>query len=143
MKTVGRISFFVLLSITLGLASSWLKSDYLREFLKGKIVEILITLVAINVATCGIIVSKLEELSKIYQKDFSGTIKEIKLSLIYQIWFIGISVVTLILYQSKVIAGLLGDNHQFIFDSVLTTVFICSIDVLRDTGMAIFVINKK
>jgi hypothetical protein len=115
----------------------------LREFLKGKIVELLITLLAINVATCGIIVSKLEELSKIHQKDFSETIKEIKLSLIYQIWFIGISIVTLILYQSKVIAGLLGDSHQFIFDSILTTVFICSIDVLRDTGMAIFVINKK
>ena len=143
MKTVGRISFFILLSILVGLISRYLKSDYLGKFLEDKIVELLITLLAINVATCGIIVLKLEEVSKIYNKDFSATIKEIKLSLTYQIWFIGISISTLILFHSKTISESFGENHKFLFDTILTTIFICSIDILRDTGMAIFLIRSK
>jgi hypothetical protein len=143
LKPIHKVIVFFALSIGIGWISNLLRSDYPGKFLEDKIVELLITLLAINVATCGILVSKLDEVSKTSGIDFTPTIDEIKSSLTYQIWLIVVSVICLILFNSQVIKEILEENHKTVFDTVLLTVFICAIDILRDTGMAIFMIKNS
>lgn len=98
---------------------------------------------AINVATAGIIVSKLEEIAKAHSLDFSPTIREIKLSVVYQIWLIGLAVLILTVRSSKVIQHACPEVCSPACDTLLLAIFICALDILRDTGMAIFVVMGR
>lgn len=144
-KTGVKILFYLVLALAINWTSSLLQSDYPGKFLQDKIVELLITLMAINVATAGIIVSKLEEMSRLFKADFSPSVNEVKKSIIYQIWLVGIAGVLLILFNSKVLKVMMPAIYPRVFDTLFLAIFICAIDILRDTGLAIFVIanNKK
>lgn len=142
-KTGLKIFFYLILAIGINWLCTLLKSDYLAKFLQDKIVELQITLLAINVATAGIIVSKLEEISRIFKADLSLTILEVKRSIIYQIWLISISVVLLILFKSELMKACFPGLYPNYFNSLFIAIFICAIDILRDTGLAIFVISES
>ncbi|WP_148289325.1 hypothetical protein [Fibrella aestuarina] len=98
---------------------------------------------AINTATSSIIVSKIEEISKKYRVNLDPSIKEVKSSTILQIWLVVFAVMTLILYKSKVIIAHFPDTYESCLNITLLTIFISAIDILRDTGLAIFIINEK
>jgi hypothetical protein len=123
-----------------------LQSNFLSNFLKNNLVGLLLTLLAINTATSSVISSKLEEISQRTGANFQEVIKEVKIALIEQIILIALSVLLLIVLDSKKI------DFNIFYLKHIVNVFLCSIlvyaiDILRDTGVTIFNIiielNKK
>jgi hypothetical protein len=138
MKTIKNISFFIVIALFISFMASLLESDFLFKYLRENIIGLLITLLAINTATTGLIASKMQDLIVNYPDfDFSNSIKEMKLSLLEQIILIAISIVSLIIQSSCKITF---EHKEFIFDTLLVGVLIYAINILWDTGKGVFVI---
>lgn len=141
MKNLKNISFFFVIALAITTIGNVLDSTFLFIYLQTNIIGLLITLLAINTATSGLIASKIQDF--VVQKpeiDFSSTIKEMKSSLLEQIILIITSVICLIIQNSKKIELELKDD---ICNIILITVFIYAIDILWDTGKAVFVIIEE
>jgi hypothetical protein len=141
MKNLKNISFFFVIALAITTIGNVLDSTFLFIYLQTNIIGLLITLLAINTATSGLIASKIQDF--VVQKpeiDFSSTIKEMKSSLLEQIILIITSVICLIIQNSKKIELELKDDMCNI---ILITVFIYAIDILWDTGKAVFVIIEE
>lgn len=141
MKNLKNISFFFVIALAITTIGNVLNSTFLFTYLQTNIISLLITLLAINTATSGLIASKIQDF--VIQKpeiDFSPTIKEMKASLFEQIILIIISVISLIIQNSKKIELEFKDD---ICNIILITVFIYAIDILWDTGKAVFVIIEE
>ena len=143
MKTFGKISAYFFASIILNISSYFLKSTFLSNFLCSNIITIIITLLAINTITSSFVISKLKEIEDEYKHNFNVAYEEIKTALNYQIVLVVLAVCSLIIRDGKYIQSLA--NNEFILlgiDVFLTMIFICSLDILRDTGSAMFEIIK-
>jgi hypothetical protein len=106
--------------------------------LNNNIVGLLLTLLAINTATSGLIASKMQDLvSNFPAFNFQETVKQMKVSLLEQIVLITGSVVILIIQGSKIIKF---PHKDFTLDVLLVTIMIYSIAILWDTGKAVFVV---
>lgn len=141
MKNLKNISFFFVIALSITAISNILNSTFLFIYLQTNIISLLITLLAINTATSGLIASKIQDF--VIQKpeiDFSPTIKEMKVSLFEQIILIVISVISLIFQNSTKIELEFKDD---ICNIILITAFIYAIDILWDTGKAVFVIIEE
>ena len=141
MKNLKNISFFFVIALSITAISNILNSTFLFTYLQTNIISLLITLLAINTATSGLIASKIQDF--VIQKpeiDFSPTIKEMKVSLFEQIILIVISVISLIFQNSTKIELEFKDD---ICNIILITAFIYAIDILWDTGKAVFVIIEE
>lgn len=140
MKLLKTISFYLVISVVSTLVTNHLQSDFIFTYLQENIISLQITLLAINTATLGLIASKIQDISSTHKIDFSPTIREMKLSLKEQIILIITSIVTLILQKSKVI-----DLHcqEFIGNTLLLAVLIYSLNILWDTGKAVFIIIEE
>ena len=136
MSLIKNISFYIILGAVLNFLSTILKSSFLLTFLCNNLIIILLTLLDINTATTGLLSIKMAELSsKFSEIDFTQTYKEMKLSLKEQIVLIIVSVILLILQGSPIIQF----KYKDIFlGTMLTSVFIYALDVLRDTGVSVF-----
>lgn len=118
-----------------------MESDFLFKYLQENIIGLLLTLLAINTATLGLIASKIQDIVVDYPKfDFSSTIKEMKTSLLEQIILICTSVITLLLLDSNKIDFAYKTD---IGNVILTTVLIYSVTILWDTGKAVFVVIEE
>lgn len=118
-----------------------MESDFLFKYLQENIIGLLLTLLAINTATLGLIASKIQDIVVDYPKfDFSSTIKEMKTSLLEQIILICTSVITLLLLDSNKIDFAYKTE---IGNVILTTVLIYSVTILWDTGKAVFVVIEE
>lgn len=138
MRLVKNISFYIIISFIICLLSNYLESNFLFKYLQDNIIGILLTLLAINTATLGLIASKIQDmLEKHPNISFKNTTKEMKFSLSEQVSLIGVSVVSLIILNSRIIQF---DNKEFLLNVILVSVLIYSIDILWDTGKSVFVI---
>jgi len=141
LNTIKNISFYIVLGIIITLLGKFLESDFLFKYLKENIIGLLLTLLAINTATLGLIASKIQDIVVDYPKfDFSSTIKEMKTSLLEQIILICTSVITLLLLDSNKIDFVYKTD---IGNIILTTVLIYSVIILWDTGKAVFVVIEE
>lgn len=141
MNTIKNISFYIVLGIIITFLGKFLESDFLFKYLKENIIGLLLTLLAINTATLGLIASKIQDIVVDYPKfDFSSTIKEMKTSLLEQIILICTSVITLLLLDSNKIDFAYKTD---IGNVILTTVLIYSVTILWDTGKAVFVVIEE
>lgn len=141
MNYIKNISFFIVVSIILTFGANFLASDFLFIYLKENIIGLLLTLLAINTATLGLIASKIQDIVVEQPKfDFSETIKEMKISLIEQLVLIGISVFALLFIDSEKI---MFEVKNDIGNVILTTVLIYSVNILWDTGKAVFVVIEE
>ncbi|WP_149304493.1 hypothetical protein [Pareuzebyella sediminis] len=141
MNTIKNLSFYIVLGIIITFLGKFLESDFLFRYLKENIIGLLLTLLAINTATLGLIASKIQDIVVDYPKfDFSSTIREMKASLLEQIILICSSVVTLLLLDSNKIDFL---YKRDIGNVILTTVLIYSVTILWDTGKAVFVVIEE
>ncbi|WP_438966660.1 hypothetical protein [Flavobacterium sp.] len=141
MNTIKNISFYIVLGIIITFLGKFLESDFLFIYLKENIIGLLLTLLAINTATLGLIASKIQDIVVDYPKfDFSSTIKEMKTSLLEQIILICSSVVTLLLLDSNKIDF---SYKTDIGNVILTTVLIYSVNILWDTGKAVFIVIEE
>ena len=118
--------------------SSLLDSDFLFQYLNESIIGLLITLLAINTATTGLVASKIQELIFKYPGiDLSNSIREMKFSLFEQIVLIIICLIGLILFDSKLVYFPYKD---LVLNSLLLAILIYDIDILWDTGKSVFVV---
>ena len=141
MNTIKNISFYIVLGIIITFLGKFLESDFLFKYLQENIIGLLLTLLAINTATLGLIASKIQDIVVDYPKfDFSSTIKEMKTSLLEQIILICTSVITLLLLDSNKIDFAYKTD---IGNVILTTVLIYSVTILWDTGKAVFVVIEE
>ena len=95
---------------------------------------------AITIATYTFIISKLEELSKEHPDSFNNTYKALKGAMIEQLYCIGISVVLLILKKSEVLRNIEFQYFNLVINTLISTVFIYAIDILKDVGLAVFIL---
>jgi hypothetical protein len=142
MNWVKSISLYIVAALILNALSTLLESQFLSKFLHDNVINLLINLLAINTATTGIVLTKLKEISENNNNfDFSDSYKELKFALFEQILLIGLSIAALIFKDSDVVKMKLN-HHDFVFDTLLTAIFVNALDTLRDTGKAIFSIIK-
>jgi hypothetical protein len=127
-----------MLAVMLNGASYFLKSEFIGTFLAQNIVTVLITVLAINTATSGLVIAKLIDISEKTKHDFKGAYYEIKVSLVFQIVLIVIAVITLMLKGSLYFRCDDMKDWQIVFNTILTMAFVASLDVLRDTGISVF-----
>lgn len=141
MNIIKNISFYFVIGIIIAFLGNFLESDFLFIYLQNNIIGLLLTLLAINTATLGLIASKIQDIVVEYPEfNFSSTIKEMKLSLLEQIILICTSVITLLLLDSNKINFLYKND---IGNVILTTVLIYSVTILWDTGKAVFVVIEE
>lgn len=141
MKLVKNISFYIIISILITFLGFKLESKFLFKYLQENIIGLLLTLLAINTATLGLIASKIQDIVVNYpQMDFSETIKQMKISLLEQIILIIISILCLLLMDSRIII------YEFkieIGNVFLVSILIYAINILWDTGKGVFVIIEE
>lgn len=138
MRFVQNISFHIVLASIISIISYVLKSDFLFTYLQENIIGLLLTLLAINTATLGLIASKIQDMLDKYPKiNFSNTIREMKYSLSEQIVLIIISVISLTLLKSEI---LIFNFKDLVFNTLLVGVLTYSVSILWDTGKGVFVI---
>jgi len=115
-----------------------IKSEFLATFLHQNIISLTITLIAITSAVRAIILSKLTEIKIAHKEiDFSETFKELKISIYEQVAMIVISIVTITIGDSKIIANDVMQLASFAVNSILTAVLFYSIYILYDTAIAV------
>lgn len=138
MKLVKNISFYIVLAILITFLGVKLESKFLFKYLQENIIGLLLTLLAINTATLGLIASKIQDIVVNFPKiDFSETIKEMRISLLEQIILIIVSVFCLLLMDS---AKITYEFKNEIGNILLVSVLIYAVDILWDTGKGVFVI---
>lgn len=141
MSILKNVSFYFTISFVVSFISYKIQSFFLFDYLKSNIVTLLLTLLAVNTATSGLIVSKMQDLvSHIKGIHFNNSIKQMKLSLLEQIVLIILSIVILIINKSEYIQF---SHKAFSLDVLIVTVFVYSIAILWDTGKAIFVVIEE
>lgn len=138
---IKDISLYIVLACAINIVSFFLESDYLIDYLKDNLITIILTLLAINTATSGLIVSKLQEI-KNNNKEIN--VKPITKSLLNalkeQIILIIVAIVLVIIIDSSITSKFLYTNYiDFFLEVLAITVFINAIQILWDTGKAIFV----
>ena len=136
-----NISFIIVLSTITVVFCNYLETTFLFKYLADNLISLLLTLLAINTATLGLIASKMQDIVVDKpQFNFSRTIKEMKLSLLEQIILIAVSIITLVLQDSKVVVINHKDEAANI---ILVGVLIYSINILWDTGKGVFVVIEE
>lgn len=146
------ISLFLIISIIANLISNLLGTDFLLNYLKSNMITVQLTLMAINTATCGLVVSKLQEIKERHKEvDIKPITKSLLDSLREQIILIVLGAILVLVIDSKITNNLLYSNYiNFSLQTLLVAVFVNSIQILWDTGKSIFVmidimdeVNKK
>lgn len=141
MRLVKNISFFIVLAAIIVMLSSYFEAKFLHEYLKNNIIGLLLTLLAINTATLGLIASKIQDIIVNFpQLNFAKTIKEMKFSLKEQIALVAFSILTLIILDSQKI---IFPNKEIISNIMLVSILIYAIEILWDTGKAVFVVIEE
>lgn len=136
-----NISFKLILAGVVVFICDSLESTILYNYLNDNLISLLLTLLAINTATSGLIASKIQDiLLEIPEIDFKSTIKEMKLSLLEQIVLIFFSISTLVLDDSKI---LYFEHKDCVLNIVSVAVLIYSIEILWDTGKSVFIIIEE
>lgn len=116
-----------------------IQSDFVYVFLKSNITNLQIALLAINVATLSIVLTKIRELSDRYENknSFELTRGEMLLSIKEQIGLIVASLLIISLETSKTAYFHFSSN---VFQALLLTSFIYSLLILYDTAQSVFII---
>lgn len=111
--------------------------SFMGNFMKTNLLNILVTLLAINTATTAVLIGKMHEISQQHQRSmssiFGNTKAQMLLSIKEQIGLIGIGLILSIL-SSKV--------HELNFvnsviEVLLVTVFIYALHILYDTAVSV------
>jgi hypothetical protein len=138
METIKNCSFYLILAVTVTVLCYWLESPYLFDYLQANIIGLLITLLAINTATSGLIASKMQDLNLLKPEiNLSEPIKQMKISLIEQILLIALSIIFMTILRSNKIQF---DFKEEIFNGGLVFILVFSLAILWDTGKAVFIV---
>lgn len=143
MSYIKDISLFLVIAFFANLASHLIEADFLLPYLKSNLTTIQLGLLAINTATCGLVVSKLQEIKEKHVTiSIKPVTKQLLLSLKEQIILIIIGVLLMLLLDSNLFNELsYCNNIKFGLETLLIAVFVNSVQVLWDTGKSVFVLT--
>lgn len=121
-------------------AQDLLNSKYIINFLNQNLVSLLIALLAINSASLGIVLSKIRELidEEKGNGDFSKTKNEMLFSIKEQIVLIFLSLILLMLNDSK--WGASHPEYKPAMEMAVITCFTYAMLILFDSARSIFVV---
>lgn len=142
MQKIKTSVFYLCIGGLLTCGSHVLKSAFLPEFLMRDLLTILIALLAINIATLGIVFSKLEEIAVSVEArsgtrpSFQKTQEEAFSSIKEQMWMISITVIVSMLCSSAFCDYYMV--FKYITQTILATVLVWDLFVLYDTSSAVF-----
>jgi len=140
-KYTKDIFLCLLAGFFITIVSCYIESTYILDFLRKDLFILLVTLLAINTATLGLLSTKIQDVYLNYKTaDFTMTTNEMKKSLLEQLLLIIISIILLIFDSSKVIEF---DLKDLITSTILIAVLIFDIYILWDTGNAVFVLLEE
>jgi hypothetical protein len=132
-------AIFTVIALFLKFVSFQVGSDFLDTFLQDNLIVLLPALLAINVTTLSIMLTKINDLKKAYkQVSFKNVIDGMKQSVLEQVLLIVLSVVILILRSSKNISFLSSQDGQNILGIVLIVCASAALHTVIDTANALF-----
>lgn len=143
-----RLCLFLVISVIINVCSRKLQSNFLSAFMDANLITILLALMAINSTTNSVILTKLKDLSDKNKVNLKNTVKEMKVSIIEQLWLIILASFGLIVKKSEIVVKYYK-SVDLVLDIFLVIIFCYSIHILYDTANAVFVIlqhennNKK
>lgn len=122
------------------LLQDWLENHYFNEFLKTNLVNLLVALLAINVTTLGIVLTRLRELTNKYQCHgvFDSTKQQMLTSIKEQLGLIIFSITALNLLPSPKLIDI--PSIDIFVNSLVSACFIYAMMVLYDTAKSVFII---
>lgn len=141
---IGQVAKQSLLALGGGflcqLGQDALASQYLNEFLKGNLINLLVALLAVNSATMGIVLTKLRELIEKHghADAFHETRQQFLLSVKEQVALIFAAVVLLTVQASEFVIGI--PNAPLFFGATLAGIFIYAMMILYDTAKGVLII---
>lgn len=143
MSYIKDISLFLVIAFFTNLTSHLIGTDFLMVYLKSNLTTVQLGLLAINTATCGLVVSKLQEIKEKHVGiNIQPITKQLLLSLKEQIVLIIIGVMLMLLIDSNLFNQLSYCEYiKFGLETLLITVFVNSVQVLWDTGKSVFVLT--
>lgn len=116
-----------------------LESEFINNFLRDNVITLLVALLAINLTTIGIVLSKIRDILELNNgSNFSDTRREMLLSVKEQIGLIIVASILLVVRYSTVYERLQIDN--IFIDTALLSTFIYAILILYDTAKSVFII---
>ncbi len=121
--------------------SAFFETSFLDNFLEANLVTLLIALLAINLTTLSVIVTRLRELHEQKAADFSRTMRSMRWSIAEQLALIAVAVV----FQMAKGSTNFFKWDVFIQESiivVINSVFVCALCILHDTANAVFVLFR-
>lgn len=142
MSYIRDISLFLAIAFFANLVSHLIETDFLMVYLKSNLTTVQLGLLAINTATCGLVVSKLQEIKeKHVEINVKPITNQLLLSLKEQIILIIVGIISMILIASNVFNSCdYCEYIKFGLETLLIAVFINSVQVLWDTGKSVFVL---
>ena len=120
------------------LINVWIESTFLNHFLNENLINIQLSIMAITIATYTFIISKLEELAQKYESKFDRTYQALRGAIHEQLCCIGLTTLLLIVKNSTLSRQL--PHFDFVIDTLISTVFIYAISILKDVGSTIFIL---
>ena len=140
MSILKSIFFSILISFILVIFQKLIDSNYIIDFLSKNLITILIALLAINLTTLSIVLTKIRELIELHgnKANFNNTKNEMLLSIKEQLILIIFSLIILSILKSKWI--LLNYSYIDLIDILTISCLIYSLLILYDTAKSIFII---
>ena len=142
---IGFVRNFVVACVV-GFAANWTSeqvgSDFLREYLKGNLLTILVALTAINATTASIVLTQLREMldrHKDSSQGFDRTIAELRLSFVEQMLLIVLAVIGETAAASSKIAAIFPQG-PWLGQTLAMGTFVYALYITFDTARAIFVL---
>lgn len=136
-STYSQIMTSIMVGLLIQVLTDYIHSNYLMEFYENNLVTILISLLAINSATMSIVLSKVRELID-NGGSFDRTKKEMQKSILQQIVTIVISLMVLVLLDTRLILEI--DKLSLGLKATLHACFIFALINLYDNAKTTFII---
>jgi len=128
----------LVISLIVVLVSQAIDSKSVFVYLEENIIGLLLTLLAINIASSGLIAAKIQDiLVEFPEFDFSESLKEMKISLFEQVVLLIVCIISLILSDSSLIDF---EHKSTLSNTILFSILVYAINILWDTGQAVFII---
>lgn len=141
---IGQVAKQTLLALGGGflcqLGQDALASQYLNDFLKANLINLLVALLAVNSATMGIVLTKVRELIEKHghADAFHETRQQFLLSVKEQVALVFAAVLLLTVQASKHVTGV--PNAPLFFGATLAGIFIYAMMILYDTAKGVLII---
>lgn len=130
----------IVIALVINIINNILESCFLNSFLTNQLIVIQLSIMAITIATYSFIITKLEELSLNNPGCFKKTYDALKTTILEQLTCIILTTMLLIIKESRLLVKMEICWFSFVVNTCISSVIIYAINILRDVGMAVFVL---